>query len=259
MSRPVIFDIETGPLPDYQLELVLPPFDQRDFPRPLEFDPSLVKYGNTKDEAKKAEKLEAERVKHAELIRNYDRDLQRKIADHWTEQVSKAALSATTGEVLAIGYLGEKEVIDSVGLNAAGETVSERMLLTRFWSQYRNLRKSSRKMVGYSIANFDIPFLVQRSWILRVTVPDTVYTFPSRYLEPTFIDLAQVWSGSARNGYCKLDTVAKAIGIPGKPDDITGADFARMFHDPETRQEALAYLSGDLRMTNEVAACVGLV
>jgi hypothetical protein len=166
--------------------------------------------------------------------------------------------SALTGEVLAIGYLGAKEAIDCVGENSKGEIVTERTLLTRFWSQYRALRKDGRKLIGYSIAFFDIPFMVQRSWILDVSVPDTVFTFPSRYLEPTFIDLAQIWSASARGQFVKLDTICKAMGIPGKPDGINGGDFARLFHDPSTRDEAIDYLSGDLRMTLAVAHRVGL-
>lgn len=255
--KPVIFDIETGPLPDEFLENILEPFDIRTFPRPFNFDPALVKLGNIKDPAKQAAKIEAERAKHEQSVKDYDRDLQNKIADHWGEQVSKAALSATTGQVLAIGYRGEKEVIDSVGENASGEVVTESQLLTRFWSQYRNIRKAGRKMVGYCIAVFDVPFLVQRSWILGVTVPDTVYTFPGRYLEPTFVDLAQVWNGSSRN-WVKLDVIAKAIGIEGKPAGINGGDFARLFNDPETRGDAIDYLKGDLRMTWEVAQRIGV-
>jgi hypothetical protein len=258
MSTPVIFDIETGPLPDEQLQEIIPAFDVRSFPKPLEFNPALVKYGNTKDEAKRAIKLAEEAAKHEKAVADYDRDLENKIADYWQEQTEKAALSALTGEVLAIGYLGAKEAIDHVGENSKGEIVTERMLLSRFWSQYRALRKDSRKMIGYSIAFFDIPFMVQRSWILGVSVPDTVFTFPSRYLEPTFIDLAQVWSASARGQFVKLDTICRAMGVPGKPAGINGGDFARLFHDPSTRQEAIDYLSGDLRMTQTVAQRVGL-
>lgn len=252
MSTPVIFDIETGPLPDEQLRKIIPPFDRNTFPPPRDFDPSTIKYGNL-GEAKRAEKLQAEQKKHADAVQNYAADLAAKQYEYWAEATSKAALSALTGEVLAIGYRGEKRLIDCVG-----DETPEAALLARFWSQYRNLRKAGRKMVGYNIAFFDVPFLVQRSWLHGVAVPDTVFTHPGRYLDPTYIDLAQVWSGSARNGFVKLDTIAKAFGLDGKPDGINGGDFARLFHNPDTRHEAIAYLEGDIDMTYEIAVRVGV-
>ncbi len=54
------FDIETGPLPREVLDSLIDPFPPFEPPGP--FDPAMVKYGNTKDEAKKAEKLEAARL-----------------------------------------------------------------------------------------------------------------------------------------------------------------------------------------------------
>jgi DNA polymerase elongation subunit (family B) len=250
---PVIFDIETGPVSDSRLREILPPFNTESVPHPGEFDPSKVKTGNMKDEKKISEKIEAERKKHTEAVDNYERDVEQAEAKYWQEASSKAALSALTCEVLAIGYKGEKKLLDCVG-----EEGDESKILSRFWAQYRNLRKANRRMVGYNIAFFDIPTLVQRSWILGITVPDTIFTMPGRYLEPTFIDLAQVWQGSARNGMPKLDTIAKAFGIPGKPDGISGGDFARLFHNPETRQIAIDYLSGDLDMTFEIAQRIGI-
>lgn len=252
-NKPVIFDIETGPLPSEQLRVIMPAFDPVSIRHPGEFDQAAVKVSHLKDPAKITAKIEAEKQKHADAVASFTTDLAAAEANYWREVESKAALSALTGEVLAIGYKGQKTVLDYVG-----EASTEASLLTKFWSQYRNLRKDGRRMIGYNIAFFDIPFLVQRSWIAGVTVPDTIYAGPGRYLEPTFIDLAQAWSGSARNGFVKLDTIAKAFGIPGKPDGINGGDFARLFHNPDTRQVALDYLEGDLDMTFTVAERVGL-
>lgn len=250
---PVIFDIETGPLPDEQLRAIMPAFDAGSIKHPGEFDPKAVKVANLKDPAKIAAKIEAEAQKHADAVESFDADMKAAEASYWSDISSKAALSALTGQVLAIGYEGQKQILDYVG-----DESDESALLRKFWSQYRNLRKGSRQMIGYNIAYFDIPFLMQRSWLLGVPVPDTVYTLPGRYLEPTFVDIAQAWSGSARNGFVKLDTIAKAFGIPGKPNGINGGDFARLFNNPETQQVALDYLAGDLQMTVTIAERIGL-
>lgn len=256
---PVIFDIETGGLPDDQLRAIVPPFDSSSIKHPGEFDPTAVKYGNTKDEAKRAAKLADEQQRHARAVESYSDDLVAAERAYYADQTSRAALSALTGEVLAIGYRGEKTAINCVGQDSTGQVITEATIIARFWSQYKSLRKAGRKMIGFNIAFFDIPFLVQRSWILGVNVPDSIYTVPSRYLESqTFIDLAHVWAGSQRNGFVKLDTIAKAMGLTGKPNGTTGADFARLFHNPETRREAIEYLIGDLDITFNVAERCGL-
>ena len=61
----LVFDIETGPLPDDVLKERVPPFDEP--PRPGKFDPVTVKLGNLKDEDKIKAKIEAAKKAHAAL------------------------------------------------------------------------------------------------------------------------------------------------------------------------------------------------
>ncbi len=247
---PVIFDIETGPLPLEVLRDIVPAFDPP--AHPGEFDPRNVKYGNAKKDDKRLEILEAAKVKHAEAIERYSADLEQAERTYWAEVEAKAALSALTGEVLAIGYRGDKVILDFVGER------SESMLLVKFWTMYKTLRTAGRKMVGFNINGFDIPFLVQRSWVNGVPVPDTVFTGPQRYLEQTFVDLMKVWSGGAWGTFGKLDTIARALNVGAKTPGVHGGDFARLFRDPETTQSALDYLANDLDMTFGVAERLGV-
>ena len=72
----LIFDIETGPLPENELLAMMPAFD-----------PADVKSGNLKDPAKIAEKI-------AEAEANHRRDF-----------IGRAALDPLTGRVVAIGVM----------------------------------------------------------------------------------------------------------------------------------------------------------
>ena len=87
---PVYFDIETGPLPRAEVEMFLPEFE---------------KPKNYKDEAKIAEAL----------------------AKKESEWFKKAALAATTGKVLAVGYCTDENDITVL----EGEEAS---ILTAFWN-----------------------------------------------------------------------------------------------------------------------------
>lgn len=259
MTAPIVFDIETGPLPIETLKQILPPFDRSSLgPEPAAFDPATVKLGNMKDEKLIADKIHAAKTKHAEEAKTWWQAATQAEPNYWAAIEERAALSAITGQVLAIGYLGQSQQI-----HAASEGIQEGALLSHFWGLYKKARAAHRKMCGYNIKGFDVPFLAQRSYILGVEVPATVLT-PTGFLEPTFVDLADVWKcgnrGWGEKGFGSLDTLAKAMGLGEKLAGVTGADFARLFNsqDPQERQQAIDYLATDLAITRAIAERFGV-
>lgn len=214
----IVFDIETGPLPLNILKSRMP-----------EFDPEDVKCGNLKDAAKIADKIAAAKRSHEE------------------KYIERAALSATTGRVLAIGI--GKRVLSCDG--------DEGKMLTTFWSMFANAVDACESLVGFNIFAFDLPFLVRRSWRCEVDVPTNVIE-RGRYWHHSFVDLLDVWRLGNRQEYISLDRLATSLGLAGKPDDgTTGADFARLWQ--EDRQKAIGYLRNDIRMTAEVATALQIV
>lgn len=250
----VVFDIETEPLPDEELARVVDPFDPASMPQPGEFNEADVKLGNLKDEKKIAEKIEAARAAHTKAVVDHDETVRKAAFNYWAEIVERATLDATTGRVCAIGYKsGRKEIIST-----ALET-DEQMMLKAFWGIAAKTRAENRKMIGHNIAGFDIPFLVRRSWINGITVPDWV-TMPTGYLSTLFIDTMQIWQVGNRRDYVKLDRLARSLGCGEKPDNCTGAMFWRMLRGTGAEQEAaIEYLRNDITMTFEVARKLGLV
>lgn len=238
----IVFDIETGPLPGDQLAAIMPPFNEED-----------VAVGNLKDPLKIHEKISKARENHE------------------TSFIERAALSACTGIVKAIGVGDDNECClwiwgDGVDqgppdlLDGAEDCFvqgfeGERHLIQQFWAHLD--RCASENVVGHNIHGFDMPFLIRRSWLLGVDVPREVMN--GRYIAPRFIDTMAVWGCGGRD-YIKLDVIAKALGLAGKPDDCSGADFARMFDaGGEERITALKYLCNDLGMTRHVAVAMQLL
>lgn len=255
----IAFDIETGSLPVERLREILPPFDPASLgPHPGIFKSEAVKVGNLKDAKKIAEKIELAKAAHDKSIAEYDDKLANGEPAYWQAIADDAALSAITGQVVAIGYQGKKET-----LHVAIDGVTESQLLTQFWKIYQQGRAERRSLVGFNIKGFDVPFIAQRSWMIGVEVPSTITT-ATGYLDPVFIDLAERWKVGNRGawgkpGYGTLDTITKSLGIAGKPDNCKGAEFAaKLYGSPEDRAIALSYLSSDLRMTIEVAARLGV-
>ncbi len=221
MSSP-IFDIETGP-------------QDRDFVLSL-FDESAVKYGNLRDERKRAVKLEEEREKF----------------------VDKAALSAVTGRVVAIGY----KYVDGDGYILDGDRKDETevAVIAQFWTTFNTARIDRDHIIGFNSNHFDLPFLFRRSVILGVDVPDEAKDRRG-YWSDTFVDLLDVWRCGDWTLYIKLNVLAKLMRIKGKPDDCAAVDFYKFWEsdDPKEHEKAERYLANDLDMTYELALRMGVI
>ena len=248
-----VFDAETGPLDDDTLRGLCPEFVPP--AHPGKFDPAAVKLGNLKDAVKKAEKIEEYERKHFDACRDYNKNVEVAKLDHFEKFKDSAALNSLTGQVVAIGVIssGEARIYGC-------DHDSEAYGLGMFWRVVAECLKVSRPMIGFNIHGFDLPFLVNRSRILGVTVPSCVRV--GRYWNPLFIDLMREWFFGGP-GYISLDVLAKAFGLPGKmttTDDgieVSGKDFYKLWQ--SNRAAAEKYLVRDLELPAVLAQRMGVV
>jgi len=257
----IVFDIETGPLAD---EILRPMFDRNYEPpaHPGQFDPSAVKYGNTKDQAKRAEKLAACEAEHAAAVESFTAMAEQHRANEWAAFVDRAALDATTGQVLAIGFRNGEGKAGIVGSEPGAD---ESTILAAFWRRYSNCRAKQERLVGCNSFDFDLPFIYRRSLILGVEVPATFRA--GRWFDPLFCDIHDAWLCGQKGGNggvsSSLDHISRALGFKGKGGDdavVTGANFHKFWRGTaEQRQLATAYLLDDLEITAGSAARMGFI
>jgi len=251
------FDIETGPLPEEQLRKLYRPTG-KNFTQPP-FNEADVKLGNIKDPEKQRAKIEEARQAHAENEVKLAESAVEWERIHWQGFVDSAALHAQTGRVLAIAFneCGSAH-IDT--LLADNTEESEHELLRLFWNRVMEIASQVDTLVGWNSNNFDIPFIMQRSWILGVRFPIGVFSNNFRFLHNCFVDLMQVWGCCQRSQFYKLDDVAVSLGLPGKLEGISGKDFHKLYFSErdEDRDLALSYLCQDVRLTAQVAEALGV-
>ena len=258
--KKLIWDIETGPLPVEQLQKIYRPLEEKELPQdPGEFDPANVNHGNTTNKEKREAKTKLVREKHEKSRRELVAKRGSAESEHWDKFVDKAALSPVTGQVLAIGFYDpakKKTVILGV------KNESETTILAKFWNLFERLVDGGNLLIGLNIYDFDLPFLIGRSWILDVPVPGNVFRMKGRWIEwhKVFCDLRLLWNLGRKEGQTKssFDHIGRAMGTGGKPDDgTTGADFARLWK--EDRSKAIEYLKNDLLQPAEWAQRWGVI
>jgi 3'-5' exonuclease len=214
----IFFDIETGALAESEIAAVMPPFD-----------PAEVKTGNLKDPDKIAAKL-------AEAEANHRRDF-----------IERAALDPLTGRVVAIGLMylasGRFEVI---GHDDEAQTLRD------FWAACRGEMGRVHQMVGFNTHQFDLPFLVRRSWKHRIEMPYGIRR--GRWWSDEMVDLRDEWQLGDRQSRGSLDSIAKHLGLGGKTGD--GKAFAELWR--TDRKQATAYLHNDVELTARVAGVLGV-
>lgn len=155
-----------------------------------------------------------------------------------------AALSPLTSEVCVIGYY-DGMTFSYDHADDAGEGT----LLAGFWERIPRLALTSGpRVIGHNIKGFDLPYLVQRSWMHGMSVPPAAYTY-GRYgfrWSESFVDTAELWrlGGMLHGGLSPADfnTIAKAMG--GEPKPFEAKQWWKMWN--EDKKAALDYLRIDV-------------
>lgn len=179
-------------------------------------------------------------------------------ADAWDEFKGKAALSALTGQVLAVGFWCDKWD-PSLSCLFVNDTTSEQDVITYTLATIDAIASQGGKVIGHNIIGFDLLFLLHRGLKHGIKPPVSIVGQMKQYAPTALIDLQREWQFGVRSEkYAKLDTLAAYFGVTRKNGN--GANFYKLFHgDFEAHLQALQYLENDIRMTIEVARKMGVI
>jgi Predicted 3'-5' exonuclease related to the exonuclease domain of PolB len=99
--------------------------------------------------------------------------------------------------------------------------LEERRVLDKFWSTLR----PEDTLVGHNIREFDIARIKQRSWILGVR--PSIDLNLAKYRATNVVDVMELWTNWGQSKGCKLDHIARALGVGRKSGD--SADLEAMW------------------------------
>lgn len=133
------------------------------------------------------------------------------------ENWRKTSFDGAQGELFSVAWaVGDGEILGSY--RPLGDC--EYDFLVRVFDDIKlSVGNHSPFFVGQFVGGFDLKFLFKRAVILGVEPPFKL-PFSGRH-DQHFYDLQQAWEGFG--GRASLDSMCKALGIEGKPDDIDGS------------------------------------
>lgn len=165
-----------------------------------------------------------------------------------------AALDPFTGRVCAIGMLKHEGDISEL-IHYKGDETREIDILKRFWHHYVNTDES---YVGFNIHNFDLPYMVKRSYVYNLVLPSNIYHSGNvRRWNARFIDLMDYWRLSVYTDRISLKNFAIHCGI--KPKESKGHLFHELISGNERDvKEAEEYLLYDCELVRLLYDRIGL-
>lgn len=131
------------------------------------------------------------------------------------EAVGKTSFDGFEGHACAIAWdCGDDDRVVSVR-----DIADERDAIAEFFDALNGYH--SQTLVGHNIAGFDIPFLTRRALVLGVRLPQQ---WP-RNIKPWSDKVHDTMVMAGGREYVSLDTMCRALGIPGK-DGFDGSQVA---------------------------------
>lgn len=137
--------------------------------------------------------------------------------------------------------------VSAIGAPHVGER-SERQLIMDFVGRIAELEA---QLVTFNGTSFDLPVLRYRAMVNRVPAPGmSLRPYFNRYTEDA-IDLCDVLSSFSPGAKGTLHEISRVMGLPGKPDGISGVEVEAYYRDGRIREIA-EYCESDVVNTYRI-------
>ena len=123
----------------------------------------------------------------------------------------------------------------------------EKEMLAKFWQ----VAAGVQQFIGHNIWGFDLPFIYQRSTILKVKTRTDI-SFARYRNTPIYDTMCEwaLWDFSELKRH-KLDTLAKVMGLPTSKDLMDGSEVWQYFQDGRIK-EICDYCMKDVVLVRQV-------
>ena len=104
---------------------------------------------------------------------------------------------------------------------------------------------SDRRLCGYNIANFDIPYLGKRSLVYDIPIIDKLDMTGLKPWESSTVDLLKIYQQGSHDRLPTLDAVCMSLGIPSPKQDFHASEVHAAFWNKKFK-EISKYCEGDV-------------
>lgn len=141
----------------------------------------------------------------------------------------------------------DRWTVSALGAPHIGER-SERALIAAFVGRIAEL---APQLVTFNGSSFDLPVLRYRAMAHGLAAPGlSLRPYFNRYTEDA-LDLCDVLASFSSGAKATLHELSRVLGLPGKPDGMSGGEVEKYYHDGRIRDVA-AYCEADVVNTYRI-------
>lgn len=155
----------------------------------------------------------------------------------------RTSLSGWYGQVVVVGWAVDDEPVQVLS------GLEERVLLTKLWAELGKRIGNNPIFVGHAIADFDLPFLYQRSLITEALPTLDLSPTWSAYSHDIF-DTSYQFTGQAKGGI-RLSELAELLGMPDAKNGMDGSQVWPLVQAGRL-EEVAAYCAGDVETVRQI-------
>lgn len=178
--------------------------------------------------------------------------------DEWKEPIEKlypmkAPLLSEHGMIVCISYGIYKNGVPQIGsfLNRDG---NEEALMINIKKLFDSVG-SKKRIVGYNIKNFDIPWITRKLYKYGLTIPDNINNLDKKPWETWNLDIFDVWKsfGKIQRINPSMDEVAYDLGIESSKANMNGSQVFDYYWVRKDYDSIMHYCELDVKVLIEIA------
>jgi DNA polymerase elongation subunit (family B) len=177
------------------------------------------------------------------------------IAERDAERCEKMGLDWNLSRIVALGWTRNGTDTEVAALK---DEDAERNAIAAFWAVYKSMPPHERRLCGFAIQTFDVPFLIQRSRYLGISAPKID---KRKYDNRDICDLFQILtfdnSQSTSIMSRSLKSFCRRFGIPLE-DPTAGKDIAALIA-ADNWAAVEAHCASDVAATYALAKRIGVL
>lgn len=162
----------------------------------------------------------------------------------------KAPLFPEFGKIICMSF----GVYDSDG-NPQIRTVideNEEKLMQKIKGIFDRVGKTNKRMCGFKIKSFDIPWIVRKMYKYNILLPTSIDFAGLKPWEIVVTDLYDIWRGGSNIG-ASLEEVCYALGIENPKIKMDGTKIYKYYWQDNDFESIMEYCEGDVKSVMSIA------
>jgi 3'-5' exonuclease len=123
--------------------------------------------------------------------------------------------------------------------------------------QFFDKMGGKRRLCGYNIKNFDIPWIIRKLFKYNLGIPMNLNIIDKKPWETGVVDISDIWKLNGKYNV-PMDEVAYELGVESSKGSVGGDKVHHYYYDLNDTKSIMNYCEADVRVIMEIAKRLSL-